>query len=64
MKQTVYVDPAQFAAIKLAARDEEIMGIDPGVYWARRYPGATEVEFIVTPDGCPPSQSEEVSDAS
>lgn len=55
MKQVIYVDPAQFADIRLAALEEEMMGLDPGAYWARRYPGATEIEFVVTPDGHAPA---------
>jgi hypothetical protein len=56
MKKVVYVDPEQFSAIRLAALEEEVMGIDPGAYWAHRYPGATEIEFVVTPNGQEPAQ--------
>jgi len=55
MKQIVYVDYAQLAAIRKRALEEEILGIDPGVAWKKRYPHATEIEFVV---GDPPVPGE------
>jgi hypothetical protein len=56
MKKVVYVDPSQFAAIRLEAMEDEVNGLDPGASWARLYPGATEIEFVVTPNGQAPTQ--------
>lgn len=47
MKRVVRVDAEMFARIRESIRDDELAGIDPGAYWAKLYPGATEVEFIV-----------------
>lgn len=47
MKKIVYVDHEQLGRIRQGALDDEINGLDPGAYWARMYPEATEIEFVV-----------------
>jgi hypothetical protein len=47
MKQIVYVDHEQLAHIRKQALDDEVMGIDPGLYWKYQYPAATDIEFVV-----------------
>lgn len=47
MKKVLHVDPEQFAEIRRRVMEDEVRGIDPGAYWAKLYPGATELEFIV-----------------
>lgn len=47
MKKVMYVDHWQFANIRKAILEDEIRGIDPGAHWARIFPGATELEFVV-----------------
>lgn len=42
-----YVDAAQFAEIRKQVMLDELHGLDPGAYWARIYPGVTEIEFVV-----------------
>lgn len=54
MKKVLRVEPAQFAEIRRGILEDEIQGIDPGAYWARLYPGATEIQFVVVdPCICP-----------
>jgi hypothetical protein len=40
------VDAAQFAEIRKQAMLDELYGLDPGAYWARIFPGVTEIEFV------------------
>lgn len=49
MKVVHYCDHEQFARIREGVLKDEMDGYDPGAYWARIYPGATEVEFVVGP---------------
>lgn len=47
MKKTLYVTSEEFDEIRNRAKNEESMGIDPGLYWKALYPEATEIEFVV-----------------
>lgn len=43
------IAPEQFDAIRKQTLEDEMNGLDPGARWARMYPDATEIEFIVSP---------------
>lgn len=47
MKKVIEVDHEQLGRIRQGALDDEMKGIDPGAFWARAYPDATEIEFVV-----------------
>jgi hypothetical protein len=57
VKKVLRVEPERFAMIREQAMLDELHGIDPGAWWARIYPGVTEIEFVVVP---PPLTREEV----
>lgn len=47
-KQVMKVDSyAELNAIRLAMRDDELLGIDPGYRWASYYQGVECLEFVV-----------------
>lgn len=50
MKVRLDADYPMLIAAHLAARDDEINGFDPGAQWAKIFPGATEIEFVVRDD--------------
>lgn len=49
MKRTVHVDEGQYARIRRQVLEDELHGRDSGAYWARIYPGASSIEFVVVP---------------
>jgi hypothetical protein len=47
MKKVVTVTPERFAMIRREVMLDELHGVDPGLSWARVYPGVSELEFVV-----------------
>lgn len=55
------VDAAQFAEIRKQAMQDDLHGLDPGAYWARIFPGVTDIEFVVVDP--PPTLEQIVAEA-
>lgn len=51
MKVVHEISPEQYVALRESVLRDEMSGIDPGAYWAKLYPDATEVEFKVVWNG-------------
>lgn len=47
MKVVHEIDVEQYADLLRSILEDELRGIDPGAWWKKLYPHATEVEFLV-----------------
>lgn len=47
MKVRHEIDVEQYADLRRSILEDELRGIDPGAWWKKLYPHATEIEIVV-----------------